>query len=1199
MPSAQQHREKLIDLLKQLFQLDQPELDFGLYKIMHAKSEQVLRFLENDLLEEIEQAFESKDNVDAKQLKQQARVKLTEALGEGALDERGNLQDAFKNIPAGIKYLEEMAAAEAAKDIVSAESEVYDHLYRFFERYYDAGDFMSRRYYARESDSRAAPYSVPYDGREVYLHWANKDQYYIKSSEYLSNYTFELNEAVSQEAKRQKSQKGKKTKHSEAFDFDTEISDKPLIVHFRIVGASEGEHGNIKSVSDQKRFFIIHHETPVLLENDELIIQFQYRTDPEKTGQDKKWQDTRLQQAEESIVEALTADKTAAVYLKAFQQFAPTDKQKQRTLLGKYLQKYAARNTMDYFIHKDLGGFMRRELDFYIKNEIMRLDDIENADVPKVEQYLGKIRVLRRIAHQLITFIAQLEDFQKKLWLKKKFVTETNYCITLDRVPEKFYEEIAANDKQREEWVKLFAIDEIKAPEDQDLLGSDVVDYSESLSVEFLKANPFLLIDTALFDGEFKQRLLAEITELDVQCDGILLHSDNFHGLSLLQRKFSNSIKSVYLDPPYNTDVSAIPYKNSYRHSSWATLMNDRLRLIQRLMLDASACYVSIDKHERRSLEAAMDIAFGEENKVEELIWAQNTNDGRSPTFSTNHEYIEVYSKNITAAEEDYSLFREPKPGFEEVMQLITQLNPDYPSCEEIQDKLRELYNGHKKELKEKIEKDGLSWNEEKRNDPWNGAYQYKYAEYRDINGCYIDEVEAKSKNAQIWIFNPSDWTIMESDRKQSSTTKDPDHPNYRYYQPLHPITNKPCKMPSRGWKGTLKIDPTHPKRNSWESQMADHRIWFGKDENNVPRQKKFLHEVDTNVAKSVIVDYSDGEKETSALFGRKGVFLAPKHTNFVSKFVLQSTRKNSFVLDIFGGSGSTGGAVINCNKVDQLGRKYILMEANEYIDTIIVPRLKKTVYASSWSGGKPSSHDGISHCFKYLRLESYEDAVNNLDLQSDGTRDAALVNNTELQRDYLLNYFLDVETEGSQSLLNITDFRDPTAYKMFIKKPGSEESRLQTIDLIETFNWLIGLWVDYMAAPQCFTAEFEREKDADLPEDQNTRLICKRLKTESKGDYWFRLIEGYTLKVPGDNTSKIPTLIVWRKQTDDAEKDNAVLQKYLMDKLDISPREQTYEVIYINGSHTLPNPVIEGEQTKVRLIEEAFFNAMWAGESA
>ena len=164
---------------------------------------------------------------------------------------------------------------------------------------------------------------------------------------------------------------------------------------------------------------------------------------------------------------------------------APTDKKKDRTVLEKHLTQYTARNTFDYFIHKDLGGFLRRELDFYIKNEVMHLDDIEHESVPKVEQYLSQIKVIRSIAHKIIQFLEQLEDFQKKLWLKKKFVIETNYCITLDRVPEELYPEIAANDAQREEWVRLFAIDEIKKDLHQP-------GYSKPLKVEFLKGNQHL-----------------------------------------------------------------------------------------------------------------------------------------------------------------------------------------------------------------------------------------------------------------------------------------------------------------------------------------------------------------------------------------------------------------------------------------------------------------------------------------------------------------------------------------------------------------------------------------------------------------------------------------------------------------------------------------------------------------------------------
>ena len=480
MSTTDKNRNRLIALLKELFQLDQPELDFGLYKIMHAKSIQITKFLESDLLKEIELAFGQVDEHRAAEAKANYEEAIEQAKKFGAPNPEET---------EGVK--EAKSAYENAKDSGNAESEIYDHLYRFFERYYDSGDFMSRRYYAREGDSRAAPYSVPYDGREVYLHWANKDQYYIKSSEYLSNYTFELNAAIRQEAQ--------KTKGAGLDAFATLDDEQLLKVHFRIIDASEGEHGNIKATSDQKRFFLINEDAPATLENGELVLQFHYRADAKKPGQqDKKWQETLLEQAELAILNALKADSSATGFLQGLSRLAPTDTKAKRTLLGKYLYQYTARNTMDYFIHKDLGSFMRRELDFYIKNEIMRLDDIDNADAPKVEQYLAQIRVLRRIAQQLIAFLSQLEDFQKKLWLKKKFVTETNYCITLDRVPEKFYAEIAANDKQLGEWEKLFTISEIN---DSILASQPASQPAKNCTVEFLKSNSFLLLDTALFSG--------------------------------------------------------------------------------------------------------------------------------------------------------------------------------------------------------------------------------------------------------------------------------------------------------------------------------------------------------------------------------------------------------------------------------------------------------------------------------------------------------------------------------------------------------------------------------------------------------------------------------------------------------------------------------------------------------------------------
>jgi adenine-specific DNA-methyltransferase len=333
-----------------------------------------------------------------------------------------------------------------------------------------------------------------------------------------------------------------------------------------------------------------------------------------------------------------------------------------------------------------LGAFLRRELDFYIKNEVMHLDDVQDESAPRVEQFLSKIKVIRRIGDKIIKFLEQLEDFQKKLWLKKKFVVETDYCITLDRIPEAFYPEIAANDAQREEWVKQFAIDEIEA-------NLATPGYSIPLSIDFLKANRNLIAETRFLS---ETSALALIEQIGAAVDGLLVHSDNFQALQLIGTSYRDDVKCIYIDPPYNTDSSSIPYKNNYRHSSWITMMNDRLAALSPTLTEDGAIFVSIDKTERTGLEHVMDDVFGMANKVEELIWSMNTNNSQAPNHSTNHEYVLVYAKDKRIAEQDRGMFREPKPGFEEVMALVSRLNPSFPPITEIESELKALYDQHR-----------------------------------------------------------------------------------------------------------------------------------------------------------------------------------------------------------------------------------------------------------------------------------------------------------------------------------------------------------------------------------------------------------------------------------------------------------------------------------------------------------------------
>ena len=381
-----QKYEKLKTLLKELFQLDQPDLDFGLYRIMHAKSAEVSQFLDKDLLPQVKDAFTLYQSAD--------RVAIEEKLGKAIAQAQGLGVDPDDSPK--VKELRARLASDAV-DIGALESEVYDHLYSFFRRYYSEGDFLAKRVY------RPGVYAIPYEGEEVTLHWANKDQYYIKTSEYLRDYAFRLR---------------------------PDDYKKPMRVHFCLTDAAEGEHGNVKAAEGKNRVFILtapgESGRDFLAEKDggqgkELVIRFEYRpatlTDwPENVRSTKNRppiQKDLIALASKCVLAMTGAALARWIAELAKPHVMASGERADYSRLEAHLRRYTARNTFDYFIHKDLGTFLRRELDFYIKNEVMHLDDVENESAPRVEQYLSKIKVIRKIARKIIDFLTQLEDFQK------------------------------------------------------------------------------------------------------------------------------------------------------------------------------------------------------------------------------------------------------------------------------------------------------------------------------------------------------------------------------------------------------------------------------------------------------------------------------------------------------------------------------------------------------------------------------------------------------------------------------------------------------------------------------------------------------------------------------------------------------------------------------------------------------------------
>lgn len=264
--------------------------------------------------------------------------------------------------------------------------------------------------------------------------------------------------------------------------------------------------------------------------------------------------------------------------------------------------------------------------------------------------------------------------------------------------------------------------------------------------------------------------------------------------------------------------------------------------------------------------------------------------------------------------------------------------------------------------------------------------------------------------------------------------------------------------------------------------------------------------------------------------------------------------------MDYFAGSGTTDHAVINLNRQDQGQRKYILVEQGEYFDTVLKLRIQKVVYSADWKDGNATApQTGISHAFKILKIKSYEDTLNNLQLNRSEAQQSLLDSlSSEAQDDYLLRYMLDIESQGS--ILSMDSFRKlfNCTLKVAVDFAGACEER--TIDLVETFNYLISL----------------RVKQIDSLQERGIVMVQGTQPTGEK------------------------TLVLWR----DCEQVDYDELGRVCDKYAINPRDSEFEVVYINGDHNIPSVITGTEEEggitktfKLRQIEPEFLSRMFSGE--
>ncbi len=766
------------------------------------------------------------------------------------------------------------------------------------------------------------------------------------------------------------------------------------------------------------------------------------------------------------------------------------------------MDHFTARNTFDYFIHKDLGGFLHRELDFYIKNEVVRLDDLETLPADHLVTMQGRVKAIRRVAGRIIDFLAALENFQKKLWLKKKFVLNTDWLVTVDRIPNSLRDVVAANETQWREWESLGF-----RPDDS---AGALFEGAAWGTREYLDSCDKLVVDTRLFDDSFRTNLLgseevlAGSESIDDAMTGLLIHSENLQAIRLLENRYESEIQYIYIDPPYNTDSAPILYKNGYRESSWISLMAERILAARSLLSQSGVQTVAIDDTELCPLSNLL-ANYSPNSRLTRLTVVHNPKGSITKDFNRVHEY---------------ALFVTPE-GLPNCIARALEAN----------------------EVPRKMRRWGANSLRVERRPSFYPIY-VKEGEIVRVGDVPPDDFHPSARNVSKPNGETEIWPIDQESQNDGNKIE------RRWNFGLDAIHDNVHRITVRKVGDSLDLFLTH-------EVTVPKTVWHGGDYDA------------GNYGNTLLIDVL-GEKR----------FDFPKSIRLIERcvsLVLPSQDATGIVLDYFAGSATTGHAVLNLNRNDQGSRKFVLIELGAHFCSVVKPRITKLIYGPDWKNGTAQSHDkGLSALIKYFAVESYEDALNNLPVP----RGELFEGRGDDENDTLIRYALDLEL--GPHLLDLDIFRDPWNYTINAQLAGDDEIKRHRVDLVETFNYLLGLKVAAYGPIERYSADFERAAHDD---DLGRLKLTSRLRRDADGPFVFQRVEG-TLNDANDTR----VLVVWRKLTGDAEQDAAALDAWMLRHRE-STRERTehrdYHLIYINGPVTLPQPT--AEIRTVFPIEETF----------
>lgn len=968
--------DQLKFFLKEMFQFNANDLDFGIYRIYNLKRKEIENFIdgkdEQCLEPIINKTLELVSNIE----KQVELTSLTAYLKKFNQESLVNEPAAnFKEIQLLIDFSKDDQEKESLTAALSASTKefnitdeikdkIYNHILGFFEMYYSNGDFG---YNNRSRNLYKVPYEADYDGNDTMFHWKHKGSLYIKTGNSFNAIKFKLkhldkefelrletnDDSTSEEVARNNN-KDTKLKHYKFNRF--EEKDGITRIVFNLSDSSTTKADLFKSLF--KDVFKSKTDLDNYLFADDKPVFNDLTDDYDKVQDGSVKGIGALRVNRKTLLNKVNknferGNKIEIIAENGQERFSDETLEILYNIDQK-LNSFYIGNDSDYFIHENLQEFLTQEKERYIKNHILSdLKSILDGKLDNTTLIIAKAFEL--VSSRIIEFLSAIEEFQKKLFTMKKKVVESEYCLTIDNIDEKHYKEILDNKVQLAEWEDLFSV-KVKT------LGD-------------LKAQPTLVLDTKFFkqkDGSnpFKDKILAEIENLDVRTNGLLINSENYQGLDSIREKYRNSIDFIHIDPPYNTSTSGFLYKNEFRHSSWSAMMENRIKIAETLLSTNSCLQIHIDENEYENLYFLLkNTALTNQGTI---IWDKRNPVSGANRIATQHEYILTFSKG------QVKLKKEKANGYlimSKAKSLIKELG------------LEKARVALKKWIQEQQDFSGGE-----------SAYNLIDDDGRVYQSVHMGAPEQRT------------------DKK--------------FFVPLiHPVTKKPCPVPSSGWGGTPEF---------MQDCLKNNEIIFGENEKTQPRRKYFLENNLIGEMSSLIYSGAKGKKQANE-FGFNFPYNHPVELYETLTWAILN-EKDGTVLDFFAGSGTSGHAVINLNRKDKRNRKYILIEMGNYFETVTKQRIVKAIYSENWKNGKPQDNKGsIKHIFKYIVLEQYEDVLDAIEPYTGDT-----------PKNLPLKYLYKPELNKINSTL---DLSKPFSNKIKYGQPTKEGF----VDLVDTYNYLQG----------------------------------------------------------------------------------------------------------------------------------------------